>query len=162
MWLAFSGCSSGLQWPTEQSHEMKDATASDSPGPAPSSRPLATFVELLAVALLLGILFRVAIPNYLRAEPAARQMVDEANVRAINSALALYRFQRNGSCPAAGAGFLAFLASTTYFEGGVPVDPQDADGTPDADDYAATYDASLCRVQMSSGPVNHATGAGHD
>src|SRR3989337_3033104 len=63
-----------------------------------------TFVELLAVVLLLGILVLVALPNYFGAENDARREVDRANVRSVNAALALYRFRNNGTCPAAGRG----------------------------------------------------------
>jgi prepilin-type N-terminal cleavage/methylation domain-containing protein len=108
-----------------------------------------TMVELLAVILILGILVAAALPNYFGAENEARKAVDDANVRAINAALALYRF-KNGACPTA-AQFPAFLANTTYFPDGKPVDPRDADGTPDSDDYEAAYDATNCRV-----PMNHA------
>jgi len=121
-----------------------------------------SFIELLVVVLLLGILILIAAPNYFGAESEARKKVDQANVKAINSALALYKFQNNGTCPTAGAQFTAFLANTTYFPDGVPVDPFDADGTLDGDDYVATYSAALCRVQMSAGSLNHTTGAGHD
>src|SRR3972149_2077303 len=61
-----------------------------------------TFVEPLAVVLLLGILVLVALPNYFGAENDARREVDRANVRSVNAALALYRFRNNGTCPAAG------------------------------------------------------------
>ncbi|MBI3998815.1 MAG: prepilin-type N-terminal cleavage/methylation domain-containing protein, partial [Armatimonadetes bacterium] len=68
-----------------------------------------TFVEVLAVILIIGVLVAIALPNYFGAEADARRSVDMANVRAINAALALYRY-RVASCPAAGAPFLAFLA----------------------------------------------------
>jgi prepilin-type N-terminal cleavage/methylation domain-containing protein len=115
-----------------------------------------TFVEVLAVVLILGVLIAVALPNYFGAEADARRAVDMSNVRAINSALALYRF-RNSACPASGAPFTAFLGDTTYFPDGVPLDPRTGTSTP----YATTYSAALCRVQMTDGTVNHDTGAGH-
>lgn len=124
-----------------------------------------TFVELLAVVLLLGILVLVALPNYFGAESDARREVDRANVRAINTSLALYRFRNNGACPAAGAAFDAFLVNATYFPDGTPVDPRDADGVLDGDDYSATYDAAICRVRMvgtALGTPNHDSGANHD
>lgn len=121
-----------------------------------------SFVELLVVVLLLGVLILIAVPNYFGAETEAKKKVDQANVRAINSALVLYKFQNNGSCPAAGAGFSTFMTNTSYFPDGVPVDPHDGDGTLDADDYETTYSATVCRVQMSSGTLNHTTGGGHD
>lgn len=99
-----------------------------------------TFVELLAVVLLLGILVLVALPNYFGAESDARVAVDRANVHAINAALALYRF-KNGACPTS-AQFPSFLADTTYFPDGVPTDPN----PPGTDGYAADYNATLCRV----------------
>ncbi len=121
-----------------------------------------TFVELLAVVLLLGILVLVALPNYFGAEDNAKSSVDQANVRAINAALALYRFRNNATCPTAGAQFDAFLADTSYFPDGAPIDPwtNPAGSAP----YGDTYSASLCRVQMSTnGPpaVDHADGTGH-
>lgn len=100
-----------------------------------------TFVELLAVVLLLGILVLVALPNYFGAENEARITVDKANVRAINAALALYRFKNNNNCPTS-ATFASFLADTAYFPDGVPTDPND----PDNDGYAGDYQASICRV----------------
>ena len=121
-----------------------------------------SFIELLVVVLLLGILVLIAVPNYFGAEDEARKKVDQANVRAINSALVLYKFQNGGNCPTAGAGFSTFMTNTSYFPDGVPVDPHDGDGTLDADDYETTYSATVCRVQMSSGTLNHTTGAGHD
>lgn len=123
-----------------------------------------TFIELLVVVLLLGILVLTALPNYFGAETEARRKVDQANVRAVNAALALYKFNNNGSCPADAAALqgAGFFGSTSYFPDGPPVDPHDADGTLDGDDYAATYSAAICRVQMNSGGVNHSTGSGHD
>ena len=105
-----------------------------------------TFVELLAVILILGILVAAALPNYFGAENDARIAVDRANVRAINAALALYRF-RNGSCPANKTEFTNFLDDDTYFPDGAPVDPIDGTSTvPATTDYPADYDPSKCRV----------------
>ena len=120
-----------------------------------------TFVELLAVVLLLGILVLVALPNYFGAETDARRAADGANVRAINAALALYRYRNNGACPTVAA-FPAFLGDGQYFPDGAPVDPwtNPASSAP----YTDTYSPALCRVQLSVvGPpaVDHGTGAGH-
>ncbi len=120
-----------------------------------------TFVELLAVVLLLGILVLVALPNYFGAENDARREVDRANVRSVNAALALYRFRNSGTCPAAG-GFAGFLADTQYFPDGAPIDPWT--NPPASAPYVSTYDAALCRVLMSvAGPpaIDHTTGTGH-
>ena len=124
-------------------------------GPLSNERGF-TFVEVLAVILILGVLVAVALPNYFGAENDARRSVDMSNVRSINSALALYRY-RNTTCPTAGAAFLAFLADTNYFPDGSPIDPRNGTTTP----YSTTYSAALCRVQMSAGGVDHDTGAGH-
>jgi len=121
-----------------------------------------TFVELLAVVLLLGILVLVALPNYFGAENDARRGVDRANVRSINTALALYRFRNSGACPLAaepGTTFSEFLADTAYFPDGAPLDP--FDNPPSSAPYSATYSEALCRVQMIAGGVDHNTGAGH-
>lgn len=124
-----------------------------------------TFVELLAVVLLLGILILAALPNYFGAEDNAKRKVDQANVRAINSALALYRFNSAANrCPdqAGESTWAVFITSTTYFPDGSPVDPYDVDTPLNADDYQQSYDATLCRILMISGSLNHTTGAGHD
>lgn len=119
-----------------------------------------TFVELLAVVLLLGILVLMALPNYLGAEGDARRAVDAATIRGINAALALHA-ARTGACPGVGA-FAAFLNDPAYFPDGPPADPWTT--PPSSAPYVATYSAALCRVQMSvlaPSPVDHGTGLGH-
>lgn len=119
-----------------------------------------TFVELLAVMLLMGVLVLIALPNYFGAENDARKAVDQANVRSINAALALYKFKNTGSCPADTAALTgsAFFGSVTYFPDGSPTDPWTSTSTP----YATTYVAADCRVKMSGGTplVNHAGSTG--
>lgn len=100
-----------------------------------------TFVEVLAVILILGVLVAIALPNYFGAEQDARGAVRNANRAAINSALALYQY-RNGSCPTAGASFTAFLNNTAYFPDGAPVDPVGGGQTY----FTTNYNAALCRV----------------
>jgi len=120
-----------------------------------------TFVELLAVVLLLGILVLVALPNYFGAETEARRAADRANLRAINAALALYRYRNSGTCPTVDA-FPAFLSNPLYLPDGAPLDPWT--NPPSGEPYTDTYSAALCRVQESvAGPpaINHNTGAGH-
>jgi type II secretion system protein G len=115
-----------------------------------------TFVEVLAVILIIGVLVAIAMPNYFGAQNDAKRSVDMTNVRAINSALALYQY-RNSTCPADATAFTAFLSNTAYFPDGAPLDPRTNTSTP----YATTYSSALCRVQMSAGGVDHDTGAGH-
>jgi len=119
-----------------------------------------TFVELLAVVLLLGILVLVAVPNYLGAESDARSAADRANVREINAALALWRYRNGGDCPGA-EDFADFLGSTHYFPDGRPVDPWT--NPPSSDPYVDTSSAALCRVRLRTLEplVDHTTGAGH-
>ena len=56
-----------------------------------------TFMEVLAVVLLLGILALVALPNYFGTQADAQNAVRASNVAAVNTALALYQY-RNGTC----------------------------------------------------------------
>jgi general secretion pathway protein G len=100
-----------------------------------------TFVEVLAVILVLGVLVAIALPNYFGAEADARSAVRTANVRSINSALALYQY-RNGSCPADATAFTAFLSNTSYFPDGAPTDPVGGGTTF----FSTNYNASRCRV----------------
>src|SRR5437016_3504193 len=60
-----------------------------------------TFMEVLAVVLLLGILALVALPNYFGTQADAQNAVRTSNVAAINTALGLYQY-RNGACPPTG------------------------------------------------------------
>lgn len=127
-----------------------------------------TFVEVLIVVLIIGVLFLIALRDYFgteggfRAKRDAKQAVDRANVHAINSALALYKLRNNGACPADAAALTgsAFFGTVTYFRDGIPLDPWTNTATP----YAATYVAAECRVRMRLGGINHAaitTGPGH-
>jgi prepilin-type N-terminal cleavage/methylation domain-containing protein len=101
-----------------------------------------TFVEVLAVILVLGVLVAIALPNYFGAEADARTAVRTANVRSINSALALYQYRNNGTCPADATAFTAFLNDTTYFPDGAPTDPVGGGQTF----FSTNYQAARCRV----------------
>lgn len=105
-----------------------------------------TFVEVLAVILILGVLIAVALPNYFGAEADARQSVRKANVRAINSALALYQYRNSGACPSAAEFDTAtFLGNTAYFPDGKPEDPVDGGQIY----FTANFKINpICRVVM--------------
>ena len=105
-----------------------------------------TFMEVLAVVLLLGILALVALPNYFGTQADAQNAVRASNVAAVNTALALYQY-RNGACPGTGAPaetFLLFLADTIYFPDGSPVDPI----TKTNAIYNTNYSTTLCRTHV--------------
>jgi len=105
-----------------------------------------TFMEVLAVVLLLGILALVALPNYFGTQADAQNAVRASNVAAVNTAVALYQY-RNGACPGTGAPaetFLAFLADTIYFPDGSPVDPI----TKTNAIYNTNYSTTLCRTHV--------------
>ena len=103
-----------------------------------------TFMEVLAVVLLLGVLALVALPNYFGTQTDALNAVRASNVSAVNTALALYQY-RNGVCPPAGpdASMAAFLADTTYFPDGSPVDPF----TKTNASFIVNYVAANCRTK---------------
>jgi len=103
-----------------------------------------TFMEVLAVVLLLGILALVALPNYFGTQTDAQTAVRSSNVAAINTALALYQY-RNGVCPPSGpdASIGAFLADATYFPDGSPVDPF----TRNNSTFVTNYTAATCRTR---------------
>ena len=103
-----------------------------------------TFMEVLAVVLLLGILALVALPNYFGTQADAQNAVRASNVAAVNTAVALYQY-KNGACPGTGAPaetFLAFLADTLYFPDGSPVDPI----TKTNATFVTNYNTTLCRT----------------
>ena len=103
-----------------------------------------TFMEVLAVVLLLGILALVALPNYFGTQADAQNAVRVSNVAAINTALALYQY-RNGGCPGTSGmeTMTAFLADTTYFPDGSPVDPF----TKDNSTFITNYTSATCRTK---------------
>jgi len=100
-----------------------------------------TFMEVLAVVLLLGILALVALPNYFGTQTDAQNAVRASNVAAINTALGLYQY-RTGACPT-GATFGAFLADPNYFPDGTPVDPF----TRDNSTFVTNYNPATCRTR---------------
>jgi general secretion pathway protein G len=100
-----------------------------------------TFIEVLAVLLVLGVLVAIALPNYFGAEADARTAVRTANVRSINTALVLYQY-RNSACPADATAFTAFLNDTAYFPDGAPTDPVGGGQTF----FSTNYNAARCRV----------------
>ena len=101
-----------------------------------------SFVEVLAVILVLGVLVAIALPNYFGAEADAKTAVRTANVRSINSALALYQYRNSGACPADATAFTAFLGNTQYFPDGAPADPVGGGSTF----FVTNYNAGSCRV----------------
>jgi prepilin-type N-terminal cleavage/methylation domain-containing protein len=103
-----------------------------------------TFIEVLAVVLLLGILALVALPNYFGTQTDAQNAVRASNVSAINTAISLYQYRNGGACPGQSGQetFANFLADTTYFPDGVPVDPF----TKDDSTFIANYNSTTCRT----------------
>ncbi len=104
-----------------------------------------TFIEVLVVVLLLGVLALVALPNYFGTQSDAQAAVRSSNVASINTAVSLYQYRNNGSCPgqAGQETFTAFLADTAYFPDGAPVDPI----TKDDSTFITNYSSTTCRTK---------------
>ena len=49
-----------------------------------------TLVELMVVVVIIGILVAIAIPVYNRSQESAREKADDANIRTIEGAVAVY------------------------------------------------------------------------
>src|SRR6266513_518301 len=82
-----------------------------------------TFMEVLAVVLLLGILALIALPNYFGAATGTQNAVRSSNVSVINTAVSLFQYRNNGLCPGQGGApetFAQFLSDATYFPDGQP------------------------------------------
>ena len=106
-----------------------------------------TFMEVLAVVLLLGILALIALPNYFGAATGTQNAVRSSNVSAINTAVSLFQYRNNGLCPGQGGApetFAQFLADTTYFPDGQPVDP--TANPPSSTSFITNYSTTTCRT----------------
>ena len=103
-----------------------------------------TFMEVLAVVLLLGILALIALPNYFGAATGTQSAVRSSNVSAINTAVSLFQYRNNGLCPGqvgAPETFAQFIADTTYFPDGPPVDP--TANPPSSASFTTNYATNL-------------------
>jgi prepilin-type N-terminal cleavage/methylation domain-containing protein len=106
-----------------------------------------TFMEVLAVVMLLGILALVALPNYFGTQAGAQQAVRQSNIEAINTALALYQYNNSGACPGQGAqpSFNAFMSNVAYFPDGQPLDP--TANPPSSASFNTNYNNATCRTK---------------
>lgn len=104
-----------------------------------------TFIEVLSVVLVLGILALVALPNYFGTQTDTMKTVRRSTVSAINTALSRFQFKHSGACPDQGGQptFAAFLADTSYFPDGAPTDPF----TKDRSTFISNYSVATCRTK---------------
>lgn len=71
-----------------------------------------TLIELLIVVAIIGILAAIAIPNFLQAQTRAKVARSEADLNAVETALATYRVDHNGLPPrAAGTGQITLITA---------------------------------------------------
>ena len=106
-----------------------------------------TFMEVLAVVLLLGILALIALPNYFGAATGTQNAVRSSNVSAINTAVSLFQYRNNGLCPGQGGApetSAQFPADTTYFPDGQPLDP--TVNPPASTPFITNYSTTTCRT----------------
>lgn len=88
-----------------------------------------TLIELLIVVAIIGILAAIAVPNFLCAQIKARVARSEADLRALSTALEMYRLDNNIYPPTPDtAGSLRFhrlakLTSPVAYMNSVPLDP---------------------------------------
>jgi len=106
-----------------------------------------TFMEVLAIVLLVGVLALIAVPNYFGPATGAQNAMRFSNVSAINTALTVFQYRNNGFCPGQGGApetFAQFLADTTYFPDGAPVDP--TANPPSSAPFVTHYSTTTCRT----------------
>jgi general secretion pathway protein G len=106
-----------------------------------------TFMEVLAVVLMLGILALIALPNYFGATGTAQTAARSSNASAINTAVSLFQYRNNGLCPGQGGApetFTQFLSDATYFPDGPPADP--TANPPSSTPFITNYSTTTCRT----------------
>jgi prepilin-type N-terminal cleavage/methylation domain-containing protein len=106
-----------------------------------------TFMEVLAVVLMLGILALIALPNYFGAATGTQTAARSSNASAINTAVSLFQYRNNGLCPGQGGApetFTQFLSDATYFPDGPPADP--TANPPSSTPFITNYSTTTCRT----------------
>ncbi len=105
-----------------------------------------TLIELIVVIAILGILAALAIPRFAGTQTTARVRAHNANVRTIESAVALYQAE-NGDLPADIAAL--YPASGTKYLESLPANPLKNGDAPKykvATDGAAATDAAYVKA----------------
>ena len=112
-----------------------------------SNRKGFTLVELLVVIAIIGILAAIAVPKFTDASNSAKIAKIQADLRTIDSAIALYQAKNNGELPTTTTIIDGTKGTMTTF----PIPPTGVTTkTPAGTDKAATYAITGSRATYSS------------
>jgi general secretion pathway protein G len=125
-----------------------------------------TFVEMLIVVTIIGILAWIVIPNYTSATDLTGITSTKMNLRNIRGQIEIYRGEHNGNLPTL-ANITSQMTLASKLDGstaaigtaGYPLGPY-ADSIPD-NFYTSTNDISAGAVGSSAWYYDQATGAFH-
>lgn len=104
-----------------------------------------TLIELLIVVAIIGILAAIAVPNFLNAQTRAKVARVKGDLKAVGSALEMYRLDQNGYPQGPGADLLILITELTtpvsYISNVNMLDPF---GGADKFSYGSSFELQTC------------------
>ena len=100
-----------------------------------------TFIEIMVVTAIVGLLVAIAVPNYIKAREKAAEKICISNQKVIYTAVTMYKLSETDSLESMGdAERLQALTDTGYLRGNRWAECPSSSNDGDYDDYIITFE----------------------